>query len=201
MIISNMLIKAATIIPVMIIDSGFAPHETIKHRVELLSHSSKPLHGTIVTSLIVEDTCQNVKVYVCPIEDNAHTFKVQDCLSMASKLNVEYINMSFNGGDDRHLRELSQIKNLSDKGVILVASSGNQGLDLDKSPRYPQSWAKDIHNFFLIGAYDVKSANIGHNVLKDFSGVVEWEGGYYHGTSFSAPRYVNKLLKSRCESL
>jgi hypothetical protein len=201
MIISSALLIAASIIPVMVIDSGYVPHPEITNHVIVDRHSSFTLHGTIVTKLATQDTCPQVVVYICSIEYRATPDIVVACLDKAVDLKVKYINMSFNGGETPDFREKVRLKKLTDNNVSIIASSGNQKLNLDNHKRYPHSWAKELLGFYLVGAYDVSSANTGSNVLTNYSGIVEHDGVAYKGTSFSAPRYLNKLLKRDCDEI
>ena len=199
MIISSVLVAAASIIPVMIIDTGFEPTPEVSHRVIVDQDRNNPEHGTIVTYLAVKDTCHNVVVHLCAIGTTAEARTVKNCLTKALESDIKYINMSFNGDKIKYPDEYHLINKLTKKSVQIVMSSGNQSLNLDDTPMYPQSWL--FPHFTIVGANDVPVANKGKFVVSNISGVVSFKGKLFMGTSFSSPRYLNKLLKKHCEAL
>lgn len=198
MSISSAVLAAATI-GVMVIDTGFTPNSKVTHNV-VYEKKEVSTHGTPVIYTMLRGVCEDVVVYVCGYTTELSEGVMLNCLSKADNLGVKYINISFNGSQYESKKERTLIKKLVDKGVKFTIASGNDGLNLDTSPRYPQSYAKEYNNIYVVGGRDLDKANTGEYVIKDISTkIIDAEGSVRIGTSFAAPKYMNKLLRQECE--
>jgi len=105
------------------------------------------------------------------------------------------LNLSLSG-TDRSTALYDAIAYARDHGVLVVVSAGNDGVNLDTSPRYPAAF--DLDNLVAVAATDrfdalLSASNRGSRVLLAAPGhdilTTRWGGGYTKelGTSFSAP--------------
>jgi len=196
MIISSSILSS--IVSVMVIDTGYNPSEEIKHRV-VTEKADVYNHGTVVVDTMLRGVCPNVVVYMCGYTNNLTEEIMLDCLNKADKLGVKFINISYSGSSESSKKEKKMIKKLVDKGVKFTISSGNESIDLDKHPKYPQNYAKEFKNIYVVGGKDLKKANTGSFVINNLSAATITRDGWIKvGTSFSAPKYMNKLLKQEC---
>jgi hypothetical protein len=189
----------SSIIAVMVIDTGYNPSKEVKHRV-VTERADVYNHGTVVVDTMLKGVCSNVIVYMCGYTFNLTEEIMLDCLNKADQLGVKFINISYSGSSEPSKKEKSMIKKLVDKGVKFTLSSGNDSIDLDKHPKYPQNYAKEFKNIYVVGGKGLKKANTGSFVIDNLSTVAITRDGWIKvGTSFSAPRYMNKLLKQECK--
>lgn len=201
MIISSMLIKALSI-SVMVIDTGYTPLPNIKQTIVYDTNKQEiPHHGSKVVHLMLKtkELCPNIIVQVCGYESSFSDETIIKCLELASRMGVQFINISIEGKDTESRRETSIIKTLTNKGVHVVLAAGNRSKNLDQEMVYPQVYGKVIDNLHVISAPDVEVANRAPWTINNISGVVYWEGFKYKGTSFSTPRYMNMLLDNECK--
>jgi hypothetical protein len=188
------------VIPVMVIDTGYNPNVDTKHKI-IYEKTAVSDHGTFVVNTMLEDVCSNVVIYMCGYTLNLTEDIMLDCLNKADRWGVKYINISYSGVKKPSEKEKKLIKKLVNKGVKFTLASGNDGIDLDKQPKYPQNYAKEFKNIYVVGDKNFKLANKGSFVIDNLPAVsIKYKGRAKIGTSYSAPRYMNKLLKQECNN-
>lgn len=213
-------------IKVMVIDTGVdKSHQEIFEKVKEewnFHYIDDNGHGTAIAGLVIRDTCDEVELISCKyygftgyLKDSESSEKgTNRCFQYALDQNVDYVNYS-SVGIDPDVEEYKLIKQLTDKGVIVITSTGNQNTNL--TPMQPCAHAFPAcyltKNMFIVGnitkegrkAYTSNFANvpqmrweIGVNVS-----VLAPRNGYItmSGTSMSTAIYTNKLLKQACWEL
>lgn len=207
-------------IRVMVIDTGISVSWP-----QIKSHVKEPLnddykddhwHGTAMAGLVLENTCDEIELVSC----NYHPFKKDemqhsnDCFKRALNENIQYINYS-SSGIYPFKEEKEIIKKLSDKGVIIVVSAGNNGKNLTQTGKcegsYPACYLfKNVYivqNIDKNGKLDPTSnylndinarSEIGVNIL-----ILKPDNttGNVTGTSPAAAKYTNSLLLEKCKKL
>lgn len=125
-------------------------------------------HGTAVAGVIVDRTTPNVKIVSYKVGDDTNELVVS-LITLAIKKaideNIDVINMSFGSLSSSNFLE-TVIQNAHNKNIIMVASSGNNGVNLDKYTAYP---ACD-KNVIAVGAtrgaqYKADYSNYGSDVM------------------------------------
>ena len=123
-------------------------------------------------------------------------------LSYAINLKVDIINYS-GGGVEKDEKECNLIKKALDKGIVVVASAGNESKNLDESPFYP---AKCDDRVMMISNMNINNRTLGSksNISKDIiavQGTAEDSLGLNNtiysmsGTSQAAGNFTGKLIK------
>lgn len=173
-------------------------------------------HGTAIASIISAQRDNNkgmmglsdAKILTCKITvDRYGSFGVNDellCLNyfydliINQNVDIDVLNLSF--GQYNYMKsEEDLLKLLSNEGVIIVASSGNEGANIDFTPQYPASY--NIANLLSIGSINKYGdisyfSNYGQNKVDIFAPgedilVASYDNnsGYNtaSGTSYSAP--------------
>ena len=169
-----------------VIDSGYNFSDTgIKNSAE----SDHP-HGDYVSTIIVDNTSENVKVYAYKVLDEfgyGTNSAVSLGIDMAVADGADIINMSL-GSEVFSNAVYDSIKNAHSKGIVIVCAAGNEGDDVSK--HYPAAFdevftlgsidRKGNHSFFSNYGEEIDFVAPGHNIE-----VNSYDKDY--GTSFSAP--------------
>ena len=167
-------------------DSGYNLTDT---GFENSAESDHP-HGDYVTSVIINNSSENVKVYAYKVL-NEFGYGTNSSVSLGIDAAVadgaDVINMSLSAYEFSHA-VYDSIKTAYSKGVIIVCAAGNDGDDVSKY--YPATFdevftvgsidRKGNYSFFSNHGEEVDFVAPGHNIE-----VLSTEKVY--GTSFSAP--------------
>lgn len=121
-------------------------------------------HGTHILSVIlkgndlIDPVTTKHKFFVCDV------FNGIKCLNAAINLKIDVINYS-GGGYNKLPEEESLMQMLVKAGVVVFASTGNDGVDIKKSPFYPASYAgvRAVASVNSAGNYS-KWSNTGTNM-------------------------------------
>lgn len=199
---------------VMVVDTGFVPTEYTTHKVTsfVSTDSFKGVgHGTAVTHTLLygdiidgkptSKLCKEVEVEICGYTTYYAPDVLISCLDRAIEKKFNYINMSIGGGPFTTQAERKAFISAADKGVVIVISSGNGKLDLDKSCIYPQCLAKEHKNIIAVGS-DTGEYTTGSFVKRAeawaYAPTSAGKVVRFAGTSFAAPKYLNRLLRDKC---
>ena len=104
-------------------------------------------------------------------------------------VNVRVINASWGGGSESQALHQA-ISDANDAGILFVCAAGNDGDDIDESPRFPASYSVDQSNAISVGAINqggslASFSNFGHaSVSVAAPGVSIYST--YPGTGFGA---------------
>jgi len=175
-------------------------------------------HGTHIAG-IIKGVYGDVKIlalkYFNPAasgQDNLNS--TIEALRYAVDQNVDVINYS-GGGPEPALEELSILKKAQEKGILVVAASGNEQSNIDNKDKayYPASYG--LNNIITVTAYDsylevLPSSNYGSKTVdiaapgnRIKSSIPYGRAGYLTGTS-QATAFVSgvaALLKANFPSL
>lgn len=187
-------------------------------------------HGTGITSLILngelnakwksdEKVCDRVKVEVCNYEPGLADDRYFECLKRALELKPFIINYS-SVGNLPSLAEYLFISQILENGTKYVVATGNEGLNLLESPKYPIMYMfpnklagvyktlKPLTGITAVGAHTTEGGRwISSNTVP---GMVTERGvsvrtalqhdqfGIVTGTSASAALHTHKLLLQEC---
>lgn len=199
---------------VMVVDTGFVPTEHTKHKVVSFAStdSFKGVgHGTAVTHTLLygdiingkptSKVCDSVEVEICGYTTYYAPDVLISCLDRAVEKKFNYVNMSIGGDPFTTKAERKAFINAANKGIVIVIASGNGKLDLDKSCIYPQCLAKEHKNIIAVGS-DTGEYTTGSFVKKEkawaYAPTSKGEVVLFYGTSFAAPKYINRLLRDKC---
>lgn len=197
----------ATIITVLIIDTGIMPIAGLDKIVANPTVEASNIHGSQVTYIASGKAhrnlvCPQVVFYSCDFLENS----VEYCLYYALAHGFDYINMSLSG-DVYSPMEYALIKTLTDKGTIVTVAAGNEGVDLEQTPRYPASYLyRGLINFHVVGDKNYFRSNRGSQLKQGKASYKNLPTGKYSygsnvGTSFSAPDFLRKLLYQKCKEV
>ena len=163
-------------------------------------------HGTHIAGILLKDTCEKTELISCKYYygDGKEIQNTINCFKLALKLKPNVINYS-SGGPQNSDEEYHIIKQLSDIGIKIVVAAGNEGLNLSKPQNnyYPAKY-RGIKNLIVVGNLNNKSSNYGlpdmifENGTLIYSFFPNGRYGIMTGTSQSAAKYSNKLLKDLC---
>jgi pimeloyl-ACP methyl ester carboxylesterase len=173
-------------------------------------------HGTAVATLIagatdngkgISSLSQNrAKIMALRVADNGYIElnNIVRAVYFAVNNGADIINMSLSGPTySQSLYDALQYANT--RGVKVVVSSGNQGLDLEVTKVYPASL--DLGNIYVVGSldnngaissfsnYGIKTVDVlapGRNVMTGSTGNTY---SPHSGTSFSAPIFASLLAR------
>jgi len=112
------------------------------------------LHGTNISGIILGI---NQEVKILPIKYYSSLFKGNslnnevEAIKLAIKSKVDIINLSI-AGPDFSKKEKEAILEAEKAGIIIVASTGNDGINIDKSPIYPASLK--TKNMIIVSNFD-----------------------------------------------
>lgn len=169
-----------------VIDSGY----NLSDSGAEASAKADNIHGTYVSSIIVDNTSENVEVVAYKVlnsEGKGSHSSIALGIELAVDNGADIINMSL-GSDEYSNAIYDAIKYAYSKGIIVVCASGNDGGDAGK--HYPAAFDE----VFTVGSIDSK----GHySIFSNHGEEVDFVApGHYlefpdskksHGTSFSAP--------------
>ncbi len=203
--------KDKTKLRIMVIDTGVNPNlSQIKpylrdYRVsEIVDEIG---HGTHIAAIIANKACPGVEIIPCRGHDLDSSRLSNRCLEKAIYLGIDIINYSM-GGETWNLEENQLIGRLSKLNVILVASAGNNGQDLTKTPFYPASYK--FPNIIVVGSLDEQNKPLSHS---NYQNNMVWELGYkveslnqhgeyvrWTGTSQAAAIHTSKIVGQWCKT-
>jgi subtilisin family serine protease len=144
-------------INVLIIDTGIDKNPAFRHVQYVennVNYKDVHGHGTGVASIVEygnldnpDPICDSVKIYSCrafflTTKDVNDAESNKKCLAWALQNNIDIINYSA-GGTTADYIERNILKKINDKGIMVVAASGNNNEPLSKEPFYPAMYAKD----------------------------------------------------------
>lgn len=168
-------------------------------------------HGTHIAGIILKDTCKEVELISCKYYHTYTPANVQDstnCFKLALKEHFDFINYSSVGYESNE-EEYNVIKQISDKGTIILVAAGNDNADLSKpkNKSYPAKYK--VKNLIPVGNLDLhnKRAPTSNYGLKNmvwevgtsvYSTLPHNSYGYMTGTSQATATHTNRLLKQRC---
>jgi hypothetical protein len=210
----SVLIQAAPI-KVMVIDTGFTKSSYTAHKVHAQGNDTHARgHGTAVVHTLlyggftkegkaISPVCNDVEVYMCGNTSNFPKEVLTKCFTEALNSGIKYMNLSMGGTGRFYPEEYELLKQLTERGVNVVISAGNDRENLNEKTIYPQGYSLTLKNVKVIGAYDVRVTNYGWWVDIGYSGIVVAPNNtgaltQHSGTSFASPKYLNKLLREEC---
>ena len=177
-----------------VFDSGYYFSNTGEENNRL---EGEVFHGDLVTSVILDNTPENVKIYAYEVL-NRNGYGTNSSVSFGIDAAVadgaDIINMSL-GSDEFSNAIYDSIKNAYSKGVVIVCAAGNEGDDVSKY--YPASFEEVFtvgsidrngnYSFFSNHGEEVDFVAPGHNIetMPNFDETMPPYQEY--GTSFSAP--------------
>lgn len=211
----------AKTIKVLVIDTGVdLSHEEIKSHVRKpwnLNYYDNIGHGTAMAGLILNGTCGDIELISCRYHfpwDNNYIKASNNCFKRALAEDIQYINYSSSGAES-NTEEKEILKQLSDKGVIIVIAAGNHGLNLTKSGKcrgsYPGCYL--FKNLYIVQNIDKNeilapiSNYLNHPNARRELGInvpvlfPDKNSGLMTGTSPATAKYTNSLLLRRCWEL
>lgn len=216
-ILSLSISCAAKNIRVMVIDTGTdLSHEEIKSHVREktdFNYIDENGHGTAMASLVLKDTCESIELISCryysPLVN--HMDASNACFKRALNENIDYINFSSSGNYEEPT-EKKLLKQLSDKGVIIVLAAGNDSINLTKNGKCEGSFPACYlyKNMYIVQNVDRNgNLNPGSNYLKAKNARSEMgvnvpvllpnkQYGTISGTSPATARFMNSLLLKKC---
>ncbi len=217
------------------------------HGWDFVSNDARPLpkiedeytflavnHGTIVSGIAAAEGNNNQGVSgvawrakIMPLrvlnsQGSGNTLDVAKAIDYAVKNGADVINLSF-VGDGRSTTLENSIAKASKAGVLVIAAAGNEvneGVDMNKNPKYPVCHDGGYGNNWVIGVASVDKqdklasfSNYGDCIDLVAPGVgifstlykndelprfTRYYGGYWSGTSVSAPQVSGlvALIKS-----
>jgi len=208
----------------MVIDTGVdTSHETIKKYIRepfTDEYVDDIGHGTAIASLALKDVCESVELISCKyfspadFRFNRALVNFKNCLREAIIKQVDYINYSSSGlSSDREEYEL--LKKLTDKGVIITISMGNEGRNIFYGNKciysFPACYL--LPNTYIIGNTtdggklwgksnygSTKNARYLNGVNVSVL-LPKKQHGKTTGTSASTAKYMNEILKRKCWEL
>lgn len=205
-------------VTVAVIDSGIVSHETIPENVihfDLVQDDSSANelsgHGTAVASIIagqdsftpgVSPASQLIDVRITDTEGSSNSFLLAEGIITAVDQGADVINVSLGSYGDSSLVEQA-VEYASANGAIIVASSGNEGLE---QPAFPAGYEDVI----AVGAIDregtlVDFSNTGENLDLTAPGLdlpAAWTEDRvisFTGTSASAPFVTGAIATAMSE--
>lgn len=150
-------------IKVAVIDSGVdLHHEFLRNRLietgfnisgdgdPNSEHNLKDGHGTMVSSIIVDNTCNNVKIAVYRVLDDNGTTTISALITTILEVvtnNFDYINLSVTcGGSSEAEKNLFNevLKEARGKDVVIFSAAGNYGRDISFFNDLPASCALSV---------------------------------------------------------
>lgn len=200
------------------IDSGVdLSHQYIKNHVQeqywdTYDFTDDDKHGTHIAGIILKGTCEEVELRSCryfnkhdPPYDKIQ--KYLDCLEDAIEMKPDVINIS-SGGQTDNDREYTYLKKLKD--IPVVCAAGNDSRDIRYFEYYPAGY--NLKNVTAVGNLDMnlkkhETSNYGKEGMvwemgtQIYSTLPNGKYGYMTGTSMSAAKRTNRLLKRMCRKL
>jgi subtilisin family serine protease len=212
-------------IKVMIIDTGISPLSVFQPYLSTQGTKNDLNdthgHGTHITGLVLfgkglkDPVCNEVQIYSCKFYGIGGQ-SIENCVRKASKLNVDFINIS-GGGRGYSPGEASAVKAFKGK---MIAAIGNEEVidgkvvkpawDASKEGYYPASLR--FENIIIVGngkdeANRYPSSNYGIKgmIWRDGVDVISYnpDGGYraVTGSSQATAIYTHELIQAKCQRL
>lgn len=158
-------------------------------------------HGTNVAGLIAENNTDYCLVIIRYYSSKLNRFQNMEnyfkALSYVNTIKLDIVNLSL-GGTGFQKNEKKRIVQLLDNGIQVVASAGNEFMDLNKSCNYfPACYDSRIN---VVGNSD-RYSNRGKIVDVILNGGIKYSLGLgLKGTSQSAAIFTNNLVRKINES-
>lgn len=243
------LLQKSKEVRVMVIDTGIGSHYKLTDNVEYDksdNYVDTRFHGTHVAGIIIyggtmtkspaysDKLCKNVRIISCkytdPLKPYDDTTRAEiECVKLATKLKMDYINFS-GGGTDFSSEEYDAYREFTSQGGIAVTAAGNKGSNLDSTPFYPASYGSEFgfdknqrlernrdgtKRYVPLKIYVVQNINatgvLGTNsnysdlaLRADGQNVISTfpknnKFGIMTGTSQAVPQILHTILKQRCK--
>jgi len=170
--------------------------------------SDKHGHGTAVGGLIAENIPDEANIQVMPVKVYGDTDTVSTLFHLGCGIHyaidngADLINISLGYKGEKSNMLANALQRAKNEGIIVVASAGNDGINIDKEKYWPAGFANaddfDLSNVLTVAALDEsrnfwKDSNYGPNTVNfavrgEKLVVPTLKGhGYLTGTSASAP--------------
>ncbi|MCU7522265.1 MAG: S8 family serine peptidase [Ignavibacteria bacterium] len=182
------------------------------HGWDFFNNDNNPMddnhHGTHVAGIIaakgnnnlgIAGTAWNVKLAAMKFLNNVgdgETSQAIQALEYCIANGIKIVNCSW-GGSAGSQALYDEISKANQAGVIVVAASGNSGIDMDITPQYPAAY--DLPNIISVAAHDSNgnlasfsnygkiSADLSAPGVDIYSCIPDNQYGYISGTSMAAP--------------
>lgn len=235
-------LHAADKIKVMVIDTGVATKHPALKKYNIISFSDNDtlfdnIHGTAISSLVMNGTlyddgtaespvCSNVQLYICNYKPDEAARLLTSCLDKAVALKVDFVNYSSTGGAfmPSEYQRIAAMPN-----TTFVTAAGNEGTDLNKSPRFPGMYNqlekfgilyqgyKNLKNIIMVGAltsqgsrWDMSNYGVpmqmeqGANIRTAYvisagKAPMGYGTALVSGTSGATALHTNRLIRQRCQ--
>lgn len=148
---------------------------------------------------LVPEIKPKIKYTVCGQELSVGPDKVVECVDYAIRYNYKYVLMPYSSSESTTSREEEIIRRATERGITLIFSFGNR-VESNPLNEYPHSYCKKYPNCFIV--YDTLRENKYRKNLpfvKGEEGKSCLNNACYFGSSFSAPKFLAKLINQRKE--
>lgn len=168
-------------------------------------------HGTHVTSLILKNACEGVKIIPCRFYGDGRLNQALNreikCLKLGLKMKVDMVNMSLNGKDYSR-EEAAVLKKYEEKKIPVHVALGNEGSrSKAEGTSYPADL--DLKNLVRVGGLSghnfAKISNIRSNsVYLPYAFIAAdrtpGKTRFMKGTSQATAYYTGLQVKKYCEA-
>lgn len=213
LLLFSSLVHAESRVKIAVIDTGLIISKDIVPYMCRLQHQDFTGtglydtigHGTNVSYLIAkridpEKHCLLILKWYSPyLNENTKINNLIRALAYSISQNVNVINLSMYGPSPVPSEKLL-IRHALERGIILVVSAGNDGVDLDKNCNaYPACYGFKHDNFFIVANYEKNRktpfTNYNGPVNVKENGQNQEGGGFVmSGTSMSCGVFTGKLI-------
>lgn len=160
-------------------------------------------HGTAIAKLIVEGLdprkyCILNFKWLHVTSDRFSEYRVIRAIEEAVRVHAKYINLSL-AGSGTNPEEQIIVNTALDAGAVLVIAAGNDSCNLSKECDVYPACYPILHPNFHVVASTTRDAhsNYGGPVTDWALGFADVDGERVYGTSFAAPRVLNRLIKGK----
>jgi hypothetical protein len=188
----------------MVIDTAFYDHPMVSHRVFRTKKQTNSLHSLLTIHTLTTNPnrlCSQVEIHLCLESETIYAWEVAKCINKAISSNIKFVLIPYEGTASPFAIERKAFDRAAKSKTKIIISAGNHGVDLNKHDRFPQSYAKHYPNVRTISANDMSAASKGDWTVNDISGKIFALNRTFWGTSFSAPKYLNKILDKECRRI